>query len=349
MAQAEGRARRRAAAYIFLYATALLPGLGWTAAAGAEDRLAIPFAPEIGVERRYEIVRSQQRSDGQRLERTLEVRSRVRLTPLSRNRDGFLYRFVITETEARAPGSTKPGLAPLLSRLAALTTGVPLVYRADPRGRPRRLVNTREVRQAFRGMLSELQGLVRSLTQAGVISRVERPNVEANVRDSLGALATLPDDALSRQVLKDAGLLFAAGGQDLAIGRFEAFAPRPGPPAAGQASAVEARRGVTSLDAAKRQAVVELRIAYDQAQAGAAVAALAERLIGAAGRPEAEPRDPARPSPGSPAVENFRVTESGRYLIDLRDGQPIALQYRRTTAFGERRLVEATRVERLRR
>ncbi len=346
MAQAGRRARRRAAAYIFLYVSAHLLGPGWSAA--AEERLTIPFAPEIGVERRYEIIRSRQRSDGQRLERTLEARSRVLLTPLARNRDGFLYRFVITETEATAPGSTKPGLDRLLSRLAALTTGVPLVYQADPQGRPRRLVNTREVRQAFRGMLSELQGLVRSLTQAGVISRVERPNVEANVRDILGALATLPDDALSRNVLKEADLLFAAGGQDLPIGRFEAFAPHDGPPAAGQALAAEGRRGVTSLDEAKRQAVVEVRIVYDQAQIGAAVAALAERLIGAGGTAKAETRDPARPAPGNPGPEAFQVTESGRYLIDLRDGQPIALRHRRTTAFGEWRLVEATRISRVR-
>lgn len=342
MQRAARRARGPARTYILLYALAAAVAACRPGAAAAEDRLMIPFAPEIGIARHYEIVRSRQRSDGQRLERILEARSRAVLTPLSRNPAGYLYRFVIMETKATAPGSTKPGLERLLSRLAALTTGVPLVYQADVRGMPRRLVNTREVRQALRGMLSELQGLVRSLTQASIISQVERPNMEANVRNILGTLATLSDEELSRNVLKEAGLLFAAGGHDLAIGRLEAFAPDPGATGTAKVMSAEGRRGITSLDEAKRQAVVEVRIAYDQAQIGAAIAQLAERLIG-----DSATEKPRTPDPGSPGPDSFRVTESSRYLVDLDNGQPIALRHQRTMAFGARRLVEVTRIGRV--
>ncbi len=341
MQRAARQAGTPAGAYIILYILAATLAICRPGAAEAEDRLTIAFAPEIGVARHYEITRSQERSDGRRLERTLEARSRALLTPLSRTPDGYLYRFEITETEATAPGSTKPGLNRLLSRLAALTTGVPLVYQADADGRPGRLTNTAEVRQAFRGMLSELQGLVRSLTQAGVISQVERPNVEANVRDILATLAGLSDEDLSRSVLKEVSLLMAAGGHDLAIGRFEAFAPSPGSSAAGQVVDAEGQRGITALDPAKDRAVVEVRVVYDQAQVGAAVARLAERL---AGGKEADTTGSAEES----GQESLRVTESGRYLVDLGDGQPIALQHRRTAAFGERRLVEVTRIGRVR-
>ncbi len=326
-----------------LYALAAGAAVLQPGAAEAEDRLTIPFIPKIGVERHYEIVRNRQRSDGERLERTLEARSRAVLTPLSRNSDGFLFRLVITETRATAPGSTKPGLERLLSRLVSLTTGVPLVFQADLRGTPRRLVNLREVRQAFRGMLSELQGLVRSLTQSGVISQIERPNVEANVRDLLGTLATLSDEELSRNVLKEAGLLFAAGGHDFAIGRLEAFAPEPGVPGSAKVMTAEGRRGIASLDEERRQAVVEVRIAYDQAQISAAIAQLAERLIGDDATGKVGPADPE-----SPAPQAFRVTESSRYLVDLRDGLPIALRHQRTTAFGDRRLIEVIRMSRVR-
>ncbi|MDJ0945056.1 MAG: hypothetical protein QNJ30_16430 [Kiloniellales bacterium] len=341
MRQTRKRVGSPAYLYTLLYVAALLLAPARLPAAEADDRLKIPFAPEIGVARHFEITRSRQRSDGRGLARILEVRSRARLTPLERNPAGYLYRFEITETEATAPGSTKPGLDRLLSRLAALITGVPLVYQADSSGAPRRLVNAREVRQAFRGMLSELQGLVRRLTQAGVISPVERANVEANVRDILGTLASLPEEELGRSVLKEVALLFAAGGHGLAIGRFEAFAPHLGPRAAGRVMDAEARRGVTSIDAVKRQAVVEVRVVYDQAQIGAAVARLTERLAGNGGEQHEGASDP-------PEAESFRVTESGRYLIDLRDGQPIALHHRRTTAVGAQRLVEVTRIGRIR-
>ena len=337
MRRAAKRARLPTRVYISLYVLAAT--LAAFRPTLAEDRLTILFAPEIGVERHYEILRSRQRSDGQRFERILEARSRAVLTPLSRNPDGYLYRFMITETEATAPGSTKPGLERLLSRLAALTTGVALVYQADALGAPRRLVNTREVRQALRGMLSELQVLVRSLTQAGVISQVERPNIEANVRNILGTLATLSDEELSRKVLKEAGLLFAAGGHDLPLGRLEPFAPVPGASGSAEFTAAEGQRGITSLLEAERQAVIELGIAYDRPELGAAVAQLVERLVESNGKD----RNAASPSPAS-----FRVTESSRYLVDLRNGQPIALRHRRTIAFGERRLVEVTRIGRVR-
>ena len=190
-------------------------------------------------------------------------------------------------------------------------------------------------------MLSELQGLVRSLTQAGVISQVERPNVEANVRDILATLAGLSEEDLSRSVLKEVSLLMAAGGLDLAVGRFKAFTPSPGTSAAGQVLDAEGQRGITTLDRAMGRAVVEVRVVYDQARIDAAVARLAERLAGGKGTDTAGTGE-------APGQESFRVTESGRYLVDLGDGQPIALQHRRTAAFGERRLVEVTRIGRVR-
>ncbi len=152
-------------------------------------------------------------------------------------------------------------------------------------------------------------------------------------------LATLSDEELSRNVLKEAGLLFAAGGHDLPLGRLEPFAPAPAASGIVEFTAAEGRRGITSLLEAERQAVVELRIAYDRPELGAAVAQLVERLVESNGKN----RDAASPSPAS-----FRVTESSRYLVDLRNGQPIALRHRRTVAFGERRLVEVTRIGRIR-
>ncbi len=341
MQRSARRRRTEAGAYALLYTLVAAVAACCPAAAEAEDRLTIPFAPTIGIERHYEVVRSRQRSDGHRLERILEVRSRALVTPLSRNPAGYLYRFVITESEATAPGSTKPGLERLLSRLAALTTGVPLVYQADSRGTPQRLVNAREVRQAFRAMLSELQGLVRSLTQAGVISQVERPNIEVNVRNILGTLATLSDQDLSRNVLKEARLLFAAGGHDFPIGRLERFAPPRGTPGTAGAMPAEGRRGIASLNETKRQAVVEVHMAYDPTQIGAAIAQLVERLS------ESEVRDRA-PGSEEPGPGAFRVTETSRHLVDLVNGEPIALRHRRTTVFGDRRLVEVTRIGRLR-
>ncbi len=340
MQRAARQTRSSARAYTVLYTLVAAVAACRPGAAEAEDRLTIPFAPAIGIERHYEIVRSRQRSDGHRMERILEVRSRAVVTPLSRNPTGYVFRIVITQTEAAAPGSTKPGLERLLSRLAALTTGVPLVYSADARGTPQRLVNTREVRRAFRGMLSELQSLVRSLTQAGVISQVERPNIEANVRSILGTLATLSDEELSGNVLKEARLLFAAAGHDFPIGRLEPFAPPRRTPGTAGPMPVEGRRGIASLNETKRQAVVEVHMAYDPTQIGTAIAQLVERLS----ESELRDRTPDAPEPGP---NSFRVTETSRHLVDLVNGEPVALRHRRTTVFGERRLVEVTRISRV--
>ena len=88
MQRAGRRNGSRAQVYALLYAFAAALGASWPGLGEAGDRLKITFAPEIGVECHYEITRSRQRSDGQRLERTLEARSRALLTPLSRNQAG---------------------------------------------------------------------------------------------------------------------------------------------------------------------------------------------------------------------------------------------------------------------
>ena len=82
-------------------------------------------------------------------------------------------------------------------------------------------------------------------------------------------------------------------------------------------------------------------MAYDPTQIGAAIAQLVERLS------ESEVRD-RTPDSSEPGPDSFRVTETSRHLVDLGNGEPIALRHRRTLVFGDRRLVEVTRIGRVR-
>lgn len=310
----------------------------------AGERLQLPFSPSVGSRLHFTIVKTKQRMDGQRLERNLKTTSEAELTLEARNEEGFVYRFEITETTASAPGSSKPRLDRLLSRLAGVTDGVPLVYQADASGAPLRLVNTEEVRRAFRGMLAELQGLVRNLTQEGVVSPVERPSLEANVKNTLGVLATLSDAELGTVVLEEVSLLYAATGGDFSLGEKEAFEIQTRVPLVSRPIQVFGERYIKSVDEETRRAVVGIEAGYDQEQLLAAVAQVRGRLSdaeanGGQGALESELR----------ALGAFEVRESGLHMIDLDSGEPLALRHERTMTIGDKRVIEVLKIRRVHR
>lgn len=323
----------------------LVAGLLLLAApAPAGERLQLPFSPSVGSRLHFTIVKTKQRMDGQRLERNLKTTSQAELTLEARNEEGFVYRFGITETTASAPGSSKPRLDRLLNRLAGVTDGIPLVYQADASGAPLRLINTEEVRRAFRGMLVELQALVRSLTQEGVVSPVERPSLEANVKNTLGILASLSDEELSAVVLEEVSLLYAATGREFSLGEKEAYEIQTRVPLVSRPIQVSGERHIKSVDEDTRRAVVGIEAGYDQEQLLAAVAQVRGRL------PDAE----AKGKPGALESElrtlgAFEVRESGLHMIDLDSGEPIALRHKRTMTIGDKRVIEILKIRRVRR
>lgn len=325
---------------------------------GNEDRLTLPFTPEIGGRTHYSIVKTKQRTDGERLERDLKTTSDAELTLLSRNDQGYIYRFVISETEASAPGSSKPRLDRLLSRLAGVTTNIPLIYQADETGAPLHLINTQEVRQAFRGMLVELQAMVRQLNREGVISKVERPGLEASVKGTLGALASLSDEELGAVVLEEVGLLFTATGGDFLVGARESFEGQTTVPLVRRPIRISGQRLIKSVDRDTQIAVVEIESAFDRKELQAAVAQVTSRLTGA-DQPEngdvspEETENGAAPEPSQGpsirALGKFEVRERSLHMIDLRSGEPLGLRHQRTLAFGDKTVVEVTKIRRVRR
>lgn len=325
---------------------------------GDEDRLTLPFAPEVGGRTQYSIVKTKQRVDGERLERDLKTTSDAELTLLSRNDQGYIYRFVISETEASAPGSSKPRLDRLLSRLAGVTTNIPLIYQADETGAPLHLINTQEVRQAFRGMLVELQAMVRQLNREGVVSEAERPGLEASVKGTLGALASLSDEELGAVVLEEVGLLFTATGGDFLVGARESFEDHTTVPLVRRPIRVSGQRLIKSVDRDTQIAVVEIESAYDREELQAAVAQVTSRLTGEGapengdvGPEETENGAAPAPSPGPSirALGKFEVRERSLHMIDLRSGEPLGLRHQRTLAFGDKTVVEVTKIRRVRR
>ena len=316
------------------------PSTGPTAA--AEGRLKLPFTPEVGSRTAYTIVKTkQQRTKGGRLERNLKTSSKAELALLSENDQGFVFRFVILETEATTPGASQPKLDRLLSRLASITTEIPLIYQADRAGTPLYLINSREVVHALRTILPDLQAVVRDLGQEGIVSPADRAKLEALVNGTFGALTALSDRELAAVVLEEVGLLFAATGRDFPIGEKEGFETQTTIPLIGWPVRVSGKRLIKSLDEDAKVAVVEIETAYDRARLLDALAQAASRLAGSAA--EAERHLEA----GLRALGEFQVTEWSLHMVDLESGAPLALRHQRTLAFGDKTVVEVTKIRQL--
>lgn len=311
--------------------------------ATAQDRLTLPFKPEVGSRTGYAIVKTKRRSAGHRLERDLKTTSEAELTLLAENDQGFLFRFVIRGTAATTPGARQPKLDRLLSRMAGITSGVPLVYQADGAGTPLYLINTKEVMQAFRAMLPELRAVVRDLAREGIVPPAERAKLEASVQGTFDALTSLSDRELAAVVLEEVRLLFAATGRDFPIGRKESFETETTIPLIGQAIRVAGERRIKSLDQDAGIAVVGIETVYDRTQL---LEALAEAAGNAAGSEAAEAERHLQT--GLLALDEFRVEESSLHMVDLENGAPLALRHQRTIDLGDKTVVEVTKIRRIR-
>ena len=336
---------RFAAAFsaVLLLAVLLLAAPATGPTAEAEDRLTLPFKPEVGSRSGYAIVKTKRRSTSRRLERDLKTTSEAELTLLAENDQGFVFRFVIRSTEATTPGARQPKLDRLLSRMAGITSEVPLVYQADGVGTPLYLINAAEVIQAFRAMLPGLRAVVRDLAREGIVPPAERARLEASVENTFGALTSLSDRELAAVVLEEVRLLFAATGRDLPVGHKESFETKTTIPLLGRPIRVSGERRIKSLDPDTGIAVVGIEAAYDRAQL---LEALAEAAGGPAGAEAAEAQ--RQLETGLRALGEFQVTEWSLHMVDLDSGAPLALRHQRTLAFGDTTVVEVTKIRRIR-
>lgn len=308
----------------------------------AQGRLKLSFRPEVGSRTTYAIVKTKQRTKNGRLERDLKTTSKAELTLLAESDQGFIFRFVILETEATTPGTSQPKLDRLLSRLASITSEIPLIYQADSTGTPLYLINSKEVLQALQAILPDLQAAVRDLGREGIVSPAERAKLEAMVNGTYGALSDLSDRELAVVVLEEVGLLFAATGRDFPVGEKEDFETQTTIPMIGWPVRISGKRLIKSLDEDTKTAVVEIETAYDRARLLDALAQAASRLASSAD--EAERHLEA----GLRALGDFQVTESSLLMIDQESGAPLALRHQRTMAFGETTVVEVTKIRRIR-
>ncbi len=302
--------------------------------AAAQDRVQLAFAPNVGATTSYEIRKTKQRFEGDELERSLQTTSRARLTLMSRNDKGYVYRFTVTDTAAVVPRSGEPGLDKLLRRLSGVTVNIPLVYQADAAGLPLHLLNADEVRGAFKAILDELRQIVAKLGSRGVLSPDQQQMLASTVDGTFGVLTQLSDSELSSFVLEEALLLFAVTGGDYAVDAMEPFEIETVLPIVNRPISVPAARGIKQLDRRGGRAVIEIDVDYNQ-----------EVLL----------REVSRPSRNSAAdletsirsLGDFTVTESQLFVVDLSSGQPLELRHQRVMAIGPRRELEDTRIRRL--
>lgn len=308
----------------------------------AQGRLKLSFTPEVGNRTTYAIVKTRQRTKSGRLERDLKTTSKAELTLLAASDQGLIFRFVILETKATTPGTSQPKLDRLLSRLASITSEIPLIYQADSTGTPLYLINSKEVLKAIQAILPDLQAAVRELGREGIVSPAERAKLKAMVNGTYGALTALSERELAVVVLEEVGLLFAATGRDFPIGEKESFETQTTIPMIGWPVRVSGKRLIKSLDEDTKIAVVEIETAYDRARLLDALAQAASRL--ASSVDEAERHLEA----GIRALGDFQVAESSLLMVDQESGAPLALRHQRTMTFGETTVVEVTKIRRVR-
>ena len=292
----------------------------------AADKLALPFDPEVGKTIRYEMI-NEKTIVGLTRKNTLLIRSDIELTTLSKNEEGYVHRYAVTEAKVD-PSDDK--IQERLLSFDAMMSEVAFSYQSNAAGAPAYIRDWDDVKAALDERYEQALRKFDRKDKIDALSPEQQLQWQAAFAMVKAMFADLDEMSGNARLLRVPRLLFFAAGTELPKESTVEYTAEVFAPSLGRNIDVVGKYWFESIDEEAGTAEVGWEQRYDPEGISEASGALFDELSEEGGAEDAE---------GMLAVvksfKSLDVFESGRFKVDLSDGMPVEIAYERVVGVGD--------------
>jgi hypothetical protein len=275
----------------------------------AEDTIELLPHWKKGEKLRYEVVKSRQKIQGDKVTAKTSARTDLEIEVLDAGRDGFVLAWTWGETRFDDPAQARN---PVLSKLANLAKGTRIVLELDSRARIQGVRNWKELKASSTKFLDTL---VDELKAAGI-----DPATVAKLRTQVASTFATKEQ-IEQFGTREAQLLFMALGRELKGDKPVEFEDKLPNPFGGESFPSHARFALKGVDRKRGVATVS----WTQALVPEDARRIMEKTLKEMGSRL------GKPAPGGDIFKSLTIEDTAEFTIELSSGWVQAFTHKRKT------------------